>query len=58
MYEPTRTDEDFHLSWDCLTHPDQEALAKRDAFLAPKENICNIEFLDGEIHADVKLEEE
>lgn len=44
--------EELSISWECLIHPDMEAIRRRDEFL--NSNLCeNIEFIGGEIHADI-----
>lgn len=42
------------MSWNNFIHPDMEAIERRDEFL--NSILCkNIEFVDGEIHADVSI---
>ena len=48
MEEPT-------ISFNELIHPDMDAIAKRDAFLSDREDVRNVEFVNGEIHADIDL---
>lgn len=44
--------EELSISWNELIHPDMDAIRRRDEFL--NSNMCeNIEFIDGEIHADL-----
>lgn len=44
--------EELSMSWNDFIHPDMEAVERRDEFL--NSNLCeNIEFVDGEIHADI-----
>ncbi len=44
--------EELSISWKEFIHPDMNAIRRRDEFL--NSNICeNIEFIDGEIHADI-----
>ena len=44
--------EELSITWEQFTHPDMEAIRRRDEFL--NSNMCeNIEFIDGEIHADL-----
>lgn len=46
--------EELSMSWNDFIHPDMEAIERRDEFL--NSNLCkNIEFVDGEIHADNAL---
>ena len=47
--------EEQKISFNELIHPDMEAIAKRDAFLSDREDIRNVEFVNGEIHADIDL---
>lgn len=46
--------EELSITWEQFTHPDMEAIRRRDEFL--NSAMCeNIEFIDGEIHADFNM---
>ena len=46
--------EELSISWNELIHPDMDAIRRRDEFL--NSNMCeNIEFIDGEIHANARV---
>lgn len=46
--------EELSMSWNDFIHPDIKAIECRDEFL--NSNLCeNIEFVDGEIHANNAL---
>lgn len=47
---------EVYMSWAKMIHPDLQALEKRDTFLSDKDDVQNIEFIDGEIHADINME--
>ena len=45
--------EEQHVAWEILSNPNIEAIEKRDKFLADREDIQKIEFVNGEIHAEI-----